>query len=520
MTLPQGSETVSAWMTSSEMPATWPLDRDLEVDVCIVGAGIAGITTGYLLTREGKRVCILDHGEIGSGQTGKTTAHFSTAFDDRYSELEKMFSAEDVKNIAQSHVRSLNLVEKIIRDEDIKCEFTRLPGYLFLGRTDKYETLEKELKSAHKAGLDSVHWVDRVPLEGVETGKALCFPDQIQLHPLKYLSSLAQKILEKGSSIYTRTQVVETKGGDSAYVKTGTGFQVKAKSLVIATNTPINNLVTIHTKQAPYRTYVIGLLVPKDSLPKALYWDTEDPYHYVRTASENDLYDVLIVGGADHKTGQSAEPQNSFKELERWTRARFPTAGSVFYRWSGQVMEPIDGVAYLGQNPGDEKNVYIITGDSGNGMTQCTIGAMIVTDLIQGRKNPWEKVYSPSRMTFRAAGQYLKENANVVRQYADWIGGDSEEQLKALPPGEGLVLGRGLQKVAAYKHPDGLVEMRSAVCTHLGCIVAWNTVEKSWDCPCHGSRYDCHGQVLEGPAVKPLEVVEQTPFPAQHPIPI
>lgn len=520
MTLPQGSETQSAWMTTVDMPLTGPISHNLDVDVCIVGAGIAGITTGYLLMKEGKSVCILENADIGSGQTGKTTAHFSTAFDDRYFELGKMFSKDEVRMVAESHMASLKKVESIVNAENIECEFEKVPGYLFLGRNDTYDTLEKEMKAAIDAGLTDVHMVENAPIPGIETGRALCFPNQIQLHPLKYLKGMAEAIMKSGSHIYSRTHVVEIKGGDPAYVRTESGFKVTAKAIVMATNTPINNLFAIHTKQAPYRSYVIGMLVKKGNLPKGLFWDTEDPYHYVRLAPENELYDVLIVGGADHKTGQHIEPQKCFEQLEKWTRTRFPTVQNVFYRWSGQVMEPIDGVAYLGHNPGDEQNVYVITGDSGNGMTQCTIGGMIITDMIQGRKNPWAKVYNPSRINIKAVGTYIKENANVVKQYTDWFFGESEEALKALPRGEGMVFSRGLQKIAAYKHDDGLIEMRSAACTHLGCIVAWNTVEKSWDCPCHGSRFDCHGQVIEGPAVDPLEIVEQTPFPSQQPIPI
>ncbi len=519
MTLPQGSETVSAWMTSVEMPPTGAIYQNMEVDVCIVGAGIAGITTGYLLSREGQKVCILDHADIGSGQTGKTTAHFASAYDDLYSELRKKFSKEDVSLIANSQVAALQKVDEIIKQENIECEFERVPGYLFRGRDSTQEVLDKELTAAHEAGLHNVRMVERAPLQDYETGPCLEFPDQIQLHPLKYLKGMAEAILKNGSYIFTRSHVIETRSGTGAYVKTESGFTVRTKSIVMATNTPINNILAIHTKQAPYRTYVIGMLAPKGSIKKALYWDTEDPYHYVRLAPENDLYDILIVGGEDHKTGQNFEAARNFQLLERWARNRFPTAQNVFYRWSGQVMEPIDGVAFLGRNPVDEDNMYVITGDSGDGMTNCTVGAILITDLIMERSNPWQKVFDPGRVNLRAAGTFIKENANAVKQYAGWFTGESEEDLKSLAPGEGRVFSRGLQKIAAYKHEDGLVEFRSAACTHLGCIVAWNNVEKSWDCPCHGSRFDCHGKVMEGPAVDPLQIIEPTEFPTVQQLP-
>jgi Rieske Fe-S protein len=289
---------------------------------------------------------------------------------------------------------------------------------------------------------------------------------------------------------------------------------VAANHLVVATNTPINDMVTMHTKQAPYRTYVIGAAVRMGDVPDALYWDMEDPYHYVRllrgkpgTENQDDL-DLLIVGGEDHKTGQESNLSMRFESLERWMRKHFPMAQDVVYRWSGQVFEPVDGLGFIGRNPGDSDNVYIATGDSGHGMTHGTIAGMLITDLIMGRPNPWEKLYDPARKNAKSVGEFLKENLNVAAQFKDYVTpGDVEDPSEVLP-GTGRIMRKGMSKVAVYCDQDGVRHQCSAVCTHLGCVVHWNDVESSWDCPCHGSRFDPFGRVITGPASKDLGPAE------------
>jgi Rieske Fe-S protein len=265
----------------------------------------------------------------------------------------------------------------------------------------------------------------------------------------------------------------------------------------------VNDIVTIHTKQAAYRTFVVGLPVSRGSVPRALYWDTPDPYHYVRLVPGTEG-DVLIVGGEDHKTGQEDDAEERFARLIAWTRERFPTTGDAVYSWSGQIMEPIDGMAFIGRNPGDARNVYIATGDSGNGMTHGTIAGILLTDLILGRDNPWATLYDPSRITLRAASEFAKENLNVAVQYADLVTGGEIDSTDQLASDTGAVLRRGLNKIAAYRDPNGQLHELSAVCPHLGCIVQWNSTEKTWDCPCHGSRFEAQGNVINGPAITGL----------------
>lgn len=497
-------ESVSVWFDNTSMPSYPSLNEDFRTDVCVIGGGIAGLTTAYLLMKEGKKVCLLESNDLASGQTGKTTAHFVNALDDRFYKIERLHGEEGLKLAINSHSEAIRKVEEIVKREKIDCELKEVSGYLFsLGDTDE-DVLEKEYEAAHKAGLINIQRLAFTPFRNFNIGPSLHFPKQMQLHPIKYLSSLSRKITDGGGLIFTHTHVIEVHGGENAYIKTQNNNIIYCSSVVVATNTPINDMFTIHTKQAAYRTYVMGFKITKGSFPDVLLWDTLNPYHYVRVEHSPDS-DILIIGGEDHKTGQEDHPDERYQKLEQWARSNFSFLSEVIYKWSGQVMEPIDGLAYLGKNPMDNDNVYIITGDSGNGMTHCTIGAMLITDQIMNRANPWEKLYSPTRISLRATKQYLKESFNVAMQYADWLDPKFKNNLEALENDAGVVFRKGRKMLAAYKNEEGTIEYMSAVCTHLAGIVNWNSAEKSWDCPCHGSRFDCHGKVIEGPAIKDLK---------------
>lgn len=381
--------TASVWMGAADVPSRPALAKDIAADVCVVGAGIAGLTTAYLLAEEGRSVVVLDDGPIGSGETSRTTAHLVNALDDRYFEIESMHGAKGAQFAAASHTAAIDRIEAIVARENIECDFERLDGFLFVPPGDSIDVLDKELAAAHRAGLTGVERVERAPLRGFDTGASLRFPRQGQFHPLKYLSALAQAIEEKGGRIFNATHAEQFKDGDgiSGRVTTTKGPVVSAGAIVVATNTPVNDWVAIHTKQAAYRTYVIGVRVLSGSVTRALYWDTPDPYHYVRL-QDRGSDEVLIVGGEDHKTGQADNADERFDRLEAWTRERWPMAEEVEFHWSGQVMEPIDSLAFIGRNPGD-KNIYVVTGDSRNGMTHGTIAGILLTDLIMGRENEW-----------------------------------------------------------------------------------------------------------------------------------
>jgi len=507
--------TTSVWMDTTEVPQFQPLTQDLRSNVCVVGAGIAGMTTAYLLARAGRAVVLIDDGPIGGGETSRTTAHLTAALDNRYYNIEKMHGEEGARVAAESHMSAIHRIETIASMEDIDCDFQRVEGFLFLGGESTRKDLERELEATHRAGITDTQLVDKIPFGFWDSGPALRFPRQATFHPLKYLKGLARAILRDGGKIYTGVHAERIEDGEPAKVTTSGGHTIHADNVVVCTNTPVNDWLIIHSKQAAYRTYVIGARVPKGSVPHGLYWDTPNPYHYIRLQTAEDKtgheldYDVLIVGGEDHKTGQAVDTDERFVRLEAWTRERFPMAERVEYRWSGQVIEPVDYMAYIGKNPGGDEHIWIATGDSGNGMTHGTIAGIILNELVQGRKHQWSRLYDPSRVRLRATPEFVKENVNVAEQYKDWFTGSETGDVAAIKPGEGAVIGRGRGKIAVYRDERGELHRLSAVCTHLYCIVRWNDTERTWDCPCHGSRFDPYGKVVNGPAIVGLSPVSQ-----------
>jgi glycine/D-amino acid oxidase-like deaminating enzyme/nitrite reductase/ring-hydroxylating ferredoxin subunit len=497
----------SIWQASAPVPAFPPLAHDSQADVCVIGAGIAGLSTAYLLSQLYQKVVLIDALGIGAGETGRTTAHFFPP-DEWYASIEKSFGPKHAALVADSFSKAITKVETIVHKEHIDCAFERVSGYLYAPPESRPNNIDQEFEAARRAG-ESVRRLGRVPGLSFDTGPCIEFRHQAQFHPLKYLSALAQAVVRSGSEIYCGTRALGISGDDTwQKVRTDHGTIV-ARSVVVATNTPFNNRVVMHTKQAAYRTYVIGVRVPKGSVPRMLLWDTGDPYFYVRleTPDPNAGHDILIVGGADHKVGQDSHPEHRYDEIERWTRAHFPMTQAVQYRWSGEVMEPSDGPAFLGRNPVDDRNVYIITGDSGNGMTHCTIGALLVSDLIMGHDNPWTALYDPARKVIHGLADFISEQANTVARYGDWISAGEVASLADIAAGTGAIVREGVHKLAVYRDQVGALHTLSAKCTHLGCQVHFNSAERSWDCPCHGSRFDIDGTVLHGPASAPLKKI-------------
>jgi glycine/D-amino acid oxidase-like deaminating enzyme/nitrite reductase/ring-hydroxylating ferredoxin subunit len=490
----------SYWLENITQPHFAALDGDADADVCVIGGGIAGLTIAYLLMQDGKSVVLLEDGQIGSGESGRTTGHLCVALDNRYTYLESKHGMLGAKLAAESHAAAIDRIESISQEEKIDCDFERLDGYLFLAPGDDPQELVSERIAALRAGIRDVEFVDRAPLGEANTGKCLKFPRQAQFHVMKYLNGLAEALFKNGARIYTHTHAAEIHGGEAPTVRTAEGCTVRCQAIVVATNVPVNDWVTMHTKQAAYRTYVIGGRVPKGTVTKALFWDTPTPYHYVRVQNLDAKHDLLIVGGEDHKTGQEHDSAIRYARLEDFARRFAPTMGEIEYRWSGQVIEPMDGVAFIGRNPGQDDNVYICTGDSGNGLTHGTIAGILLTELIGRRPHPWAALYEPGRVHLRAVPKFLQENANTLPQYGDWFTPGEIESVSLLAPGDGGILREGLKKFAVYRDDDGALHECSATCPHLGGVVRWNAGEKTWDCPCHGSRFDVDGAVLNGPA--------------------
>lgn len=502
------------WLDTTPILLYESLRSDLMADVVIVGAGIAGLSVAYCAAKSGLKVVVLEDGNIGSGETGRTSAHLSNALDDRYSEIEKTFGPDKARLAAESHTAAIDRIEKIVSEEGIECDFQRVDGYLFLHPSDNIKTLDEELEASRRAGIPT-EIQSHAPGIVNAAGPFLKFPRQAQFHPLKYIHGLCKAITKAGGRIYSGTHVSKI-NPNSVETKE---HKVVAGHVVVATNTPVNNVVTMHTKQFAYRTYIIAAKIPRSAVAPSLWWDTGDhqskwmtqPYHYVRVHPYNEDYDLLICGGEDHKTGQPEKEHISEEEryhhLERWARKYFPSVESVVYNWSGQVMEPLDHLGFIGRNPGNE-NQYIVTGDSGNGLTNGTIAGMLICDLIMGKANAWEALYDPARITFSVAGNYMKEMGNMAAQYLDYLTPGDIKSVREMEPGEGGVIRFGTRKIAVYKSEDAKIHAFSAVCSHLGCYVHWNADEKSFDCPCHGSRYNAYGKVINGPAAHDLHPVE------------
>ncbi len=500
--------TIPIWMYKERGQSFEQLSKPMETDVLVVGGGIAGLMTAWQLLKKGKKVIVVEDGEIGSGETGRTSAHLTYSLDTQYADLESRFDEESARLIANAHKTAIDWIEELIRQENIDCHFRRVSGYLFAHPSDDDNTIEKEFEVTNRIGL-ATKLLDHIP--GFSDGKnkrCLHLADQAQFHVLLFLNQLADAVLRNGGEIFSRSKAKEFTE-NSVQVN---GYTVNAKQIVLATNTPVAGPLITHTRQWPYRTYAIAAKIPKGSVDFSLWWDTGDqdvpwvqkPYHYVRLEEGPDESDYLIVGGEDHKTGQEDREEitaeERYRRLENWAKEHFPSVTGIETKWSGQVINTVDGCGFIGKNPGSE-TTFIITGDSGNGITNGAIGAMLITDLILGKENKWANVFDPSRHPgVHAPGDYLKEVGNMVRQYADWFTPGDKKTLEELQPGEGAVLREGLKKLAVFRDEQGNLHSCSAICPHLGAIVQWNSGEKTFDCPAHGSRFTALGKVINGPS--------------------
>lgn len=488
--------TQSAW-DSFELPSFGRVNQNLLTDICIVGGGITGITLAYELGRRGHKVLLVEAFSLGSGQTSRTTAHLTCELESSFQELLKIHDEKTVGLFYEAHKKAIDIIEENIRRENIDCDFKRLDGYLFCGDQEK-EDFHKELEAALKCGAD-LEFSKTTPLLN-NSVSSLIYKNQARFHPLKYLAGLIESMKKFDVTLYEGTHIQDMSQDDRETwtLLTDTGFEISAHSLVVATNTPVNNRFHIHTRQFPYRTYAVAFSLTGD-VPQedCLLWDTEDPYHYIRFAD-----DKLIVGGEDHRVGEMPE-EDPFVRIDNWARSKFSFIGEVVHKWSGQIYEPADGIGFIGINPGLEKNVYISTGESGIGMTSSAIASQIIPDLIEKKHNDWAPVFDPTRLPTRGMKELLKENISTVKHYAEWVMPSEVDSLQEIPQDGGGVRREGLLKTCYY-HDAGHFERKSAVCTHLGGIVHWNDIEKTWDCPCHGSRFNTRGKVIEGPATSDL----------------
>jgi glycine/D-amino acid oxidase-like deaminating enzyme/nitrite reductase/ring-hydroxylating ferredoxin subunit len=504
-----GTKAISYWLDTSSLPRFAKLQHDLKVDVVIVGAGITGVTAAYLFKQAGQTVALLDRGRLGGVDTSYTTAHLTHVTDERLHELVRNFGKAEAQLAWQAGSAAIDQIAANIRRENIECEFTWVPGYLHARlqgdqKADR-DTLQEDAALAEELGFRA-GFLEEVPFFGLPGVK---FEHQAKFHPLKYLAALARTISGDGSYVFEHTDVEEVQ--DKPLAVMAGPHKIRCRYVVLATHTPLagkTNIVSatlFQTKLALYTSYAVGAQLPAGTLPEALFWDTSEPYYYLRVERRRGL-DYAIFGGEDHKTGQKPHTEDSYCSLEQ-TLSKFVAGVTVAHRWSGQVIETNDGLPLVGETSSRQ---FAATGFAGNGMTFGTLSAMMAVDAYAKRQNPWSDLFSTRRKKLKGgAVAYLRENKDypyyLVR---DWIGRREGKSLKSVRPGEGKVLRLKGKKVAAYRDEEGKITQCSPVCTHLGCIVGWNEAEKTWDCPCHGSRFKPNGEVLSGPAEEALAKIE------------
>jgi glycine/D-amino acid oxidase-like deaminating enzyme/nitrite reductase/ring-hydroxylating ferredoxin subunit len=501
--------TSSYWIDTAELPRFPKLNRDLEVDVIVVGGGITGATAAYLFKHAGRSVVLLERGQCAEVDTGHTTAHLTAVPDLSLKSLVAKYGRSSARATWDAGCAAIDQIFQIARAEGLDCEFRLVPNYLHAPLQEAEEKhakmLADEARIARELEIDATYH-DAIPffrLPGVE------FRQQALFHPRKYLAGLLEKIPGSGSYVFENSEAEDFED-DPLSVRVG-GHRVRGNYLVIATHTPLTGLssklgaLTFQTKLSWKSTYAIGAKIAAGLVPEASYYDTSDPYYYLRIERRRD-HDYAIFGGEDHKTGQEADTTKPFERLEQTLRKWFPLA-QVDHRWSGQVIETNDGLPFIGET---HKNQFIATGFAGNGMTFGTISALMAVDAAFGRKNPWSKLFDPGRKkVLGGTWDYLTENADYPYHLVrDRLARGDSHGPEEVQPGEGRILQLEGRKVAAYRDPQGQLSLCSPVCPHLQCIVGWNNAEQTWDCPCHGSRFKPTGEVISGPAESPLERIQ------------
>jgi glycine/D-amino acid oxidase-like deaminating enzyme/nitrite reductase/ring-hydroxylating ferredoxin subunit len=500
--------TTPCWRDSVTLPQFESLTHDAQVDVVIIGAGLTGITAAYLLKQAGAKVALIDRQRCAAADTGHTTAHLTYVTDKRLRTLVKEFGKDGAKSFWEAGTAGIDQISDLVREQKIDCDFRWVNGFLHgqLKESDKKDrsTLEEDAELARELGFES-EFVESVPYA---KRPGVRFANQSKFHPLKYLAHLVSKIPGNGSYVFENTEAGEIE--EKPMTVHAGRYKIRCEYLMIATHTPLIgklgmvSATLFQTKLSLYTSYVLGARLPKDSVPEALYWDTSDPYYYLRIDRQPD-HDYAIFGGRDVKTGQEKDVKEVFKSLEKDLKDVLPSA-EVQHRWLGQVVETDDGLPFIGENAGKQ---FVATGFCGNGFTLGTLSAVMARDRFLGRKNPWFDLFRVDRKKFHGgAWRYIKENLDypyyLMRDRLARAEDTTAEELKI---GEGKIIKVDGKKVAAYRDETGKLVLSSPVCTHMGCIVRWNDADKTWDCPCHGSRFKPAGEVFSGPAETALKRV-------------
>jgi glycine/D-amino acid oxidase-like deaminating enzyme/nitrite reductase/ring-hydroxylating ferredoxin subunit len=496
---------VPVWIDDTPIRKFPKLQRNIRVDVLVVGAGVTGITVAYLLKKAGSTVALIERERVASIDTGHTTAHLTYVTDVQLQQLVRNFGENHAQAAWDAGAAAIDEIERIVEEERIECEFARVPAYLHapVGVSSKKEasSLEKEADRVTKFGFDAAY-LDSAPYFNLP---AVRFANQAKFHPRKYLRSLVAKIAGSGSHVFEKSAASEF-DPKKRRVKVNRNW-ISFDCVVMATNNPLVGLASMtaatvfQTKLSLYTSYAFGAQVPSGTIPEGVFWDTRDPYDYLRIDRRTG-FDYIVFGGEDHKTGQKSNTKRAYARLLARLKKIIPQA-RVDHRWSGQIISTSDGLPYIGENA---ERQFIATGYCGNGITFGTIAAMMARDWAAGRKNPWTKLFAVDRKKIKgAAWNYLRENKDYpYYMIKDRLARPEADSVRELRPGDGMIIGRRGKKVAAFRDANGKIHRLSPVCTHLGCLVRWNASESTWDCPCHGSRFKPTGEVIAGPAEEPL----------------
>ena len=496
----------SFWVESTPETDYAPLAGRVSVDVAVIGAGITGLTSATLLKREGKTVAVVEAKRIVRGATGYTTAKVTSGHGVIYSELMKTFGAEGARRYAEANQAALERVARFVDEDGIDCDFERKANYVYAESREEIESLEREVEAARSCGLGA-SFVEDTPLP-YEVAGAVRLADQAQFHPRKYLLALAQTIPGDGSHVFELTRALDVDAGSACAVKTDRGT-VLARDVIVATHLPFLDRGLFFAKTYPHRSYAVAAPIDEKHAPNGMFINAGTPTRSARTIHDGNRL-LLQVGGNGHKAGEEEDTPRRYEQLEEFLREHWPEAGPVEYRWSTQDYMSLDRVPYVGRLRRRLQQVTTATGFNKWGMTNGTAAAMILSDGILERPNEWAEVFEAKRLKPRvSAGKLVKEGASVGFHFlADRLGRADERSPDGLAPGEGAILRVGRRKRAVYRDEAGALHILSAVCRHLRCIVAWNPAERTWDCPCHGSRYTGEGQAIQGPTVKDLERIE------------